>query len=104
YVGVMPAPAYLTRSSMQNEIAKRFHERTGERLKPYDSRTADEAKRAARDASKMDIYMFKGLPKSDQAALAAKMTPEEKRRYGVGGPGMTAADIRQAAPWAVSAP
>ena len=81
YVGIMPAPAYVTRSGIQNEISELYHLRTGERTKPYEAKTADAAKRAARDTSKMDVYMFKHLPKSDQAALAAKMTPAEKRRY-----------------------
>jgi hypothetical protein len=103
YVGIMPAPAYITRSSIQNQISELYHKRTGERLKPYESRAADETKRAAHDASTMDIYMFKRLPKSDQAALARKMSPAEKARYGAESV-TSAADIRQAAPWAVTAP
>jgi len=103
YVGIMPAPAYITRSSIQNQISELYHKRTGERLKPYESRTADETKRAARDASTMDIYMFKRLPKSDQAALARKMSPAEKARYGAESV-TSATDIRQAAPWAIAAP
>lgn len=82
-VGVMPAPAYVDRSAMQNRISELYHERTGERTKPYESRDADEAKRAAHDSSTMDVYMFKRLPLSDKQALAAKMTPQEKSRYGV---------------------
>jgi len=97
YFGVMPAPAYITRSAIQNEISELYHKRTGERLKPYDARTADEAKRSARDASNMDVYMFKRLPKSDQEALARKMSPEEKERYGMGG-------SSGSLPWQVNAP
>jgi hypothetical protein len=51
----------------------------------------------------MDIYMFKRLPKSDQAALARKMSPAEKARYGAESV-TSATDIRQAAPWAIAAP
>ena len=83
YFGTMPAPAYIVRSSIQNQISHLYHLRTGERTKPYEAREADAEKRAARDTSAMDVYMFKRLPKSDQAALARKMSPEEKARYGV---------------------
>ncbi len=104
YFGTMPAPAYITRTSIQNEISRLYHLRTGERTKPYAAREADAAKRAARDTSAMDVYMFKRLPKTDQAALGRKMSPQEKARYGVAGEaGLTAADVRRAAPWAVTA-
>ena len=101
YFGVMPAPAYITRSSIQNRISDLYHLRTGERTKPYEARQADQEKRSARDASKMDIYMFKRLPKSDQAALRAKMSPDEINRYfGTGGGTATRGDISQLSPWA----
>jgi hypothetical protein len=103
YVGVMPAPAYITRSAIQNEISELYHKRTGDRTKPYEAREADETKRAAHDASQMDVYMFKRLPKTDQAALAAKMSPAEKARYGVSGD-MPQGATRRVAPWAVNAP
>jgi hypothetical protein len=101
YVGIMPAPAYITRSSIQNQISELYHKRTGERTKPYEARETDVAKRAAHDASTMDIYMFKRLPQSDKDALAKKMTPAEKARYGYAGQSSataTAAGIRQTAP------
>ena len=81
FVGIMPAPAYINRSAIQNEISKLYHDRTGERLKPYEARQADAAKKKAHDSSTMDIYMFKRLPQSDKDALRKKMAPPEIRRY-----------------------
>jgi hypothetical protein len=102
YVGIMPAPAYVTRSSIQNQISELYHRRTGERVKPYEARATNAAKKATRQSGAMDVYMFKRLPQSDKDALAQKMTPEEKARYGYSG--QSAAGIRQTAPWAVTAP
>jgi hypothetical protein len=81
YFGVMPAPAYINRSAIQNKISELYHKRTGDRTKPYDSRDADALKRTAHDSSTMDIYMFKRLPASDKEALMKDMTPEEQSRY-----------------------
>lgn len=81
FVGIMPASSYINRTAIQNEISQKYHERTGERLKPYDTRQADAQKKKAHDSSTMDIYMFKRLPQSDKDALRKKMSPAEIRRY-----------------------
>ena len=81
YIGIMPAPSYIDRSPIQNKIAELYHERTGDRLKPYSARDTDAAKKQAHDSSTMDVYMFRRLPKTDQAALREKMTPAELARY-----------------------
>jgi hypothetical protein len=80
-IGVMPAPGYISQSSMQNEISELYHLRTGDRTKPYSARDVDAEKQKARDKSSMDVYMFKRLPKSDKEALAKKMTAAERARY-----------------------
>jgi hypothetical protein len=80
-VGVMPAPGYITRSPMQNEISKLYQLRTGERTKPFGSQEKDAEKKAARNKSTLDLYMFKRLPKSDKEQLRKKMSPEELKRY-----------------------
>jgi hypothetical protein len=104
YVGVMPAPAYITRSSIQNQISDLYHKRTGERLKPYGTQEADAAKRVAHQTGAMDVYMFHHLPKTDQAALAQKMSAGEKEHYGVGQSSATSTATRRPAPWAVQGP
>ena len=67
---------------MQNRITQLYRDRTGNPLKPLATRAADEAKRAGRDYSDLDRYMFGRLPASDKAALARDMSPEEHARYG----------------------
>jgi len=83
-VGVMPAPAYLNRTGIQNRISELFHLRTGEATRPYSQREADSEKRQARARSQMDIYMFKRLPEADKAALLKKMNQAELERYNHG--------------------
>ena len=81
FVGIMPAPSYINRSDIQNKIAALYHERTGDRLKPYSARDTDAAKKQAHDSSTMDVYMFKRLPATDKIALRKEMTPAERARY-----------------------
>lgn len=81
YVGIMPAPAYINRTPIQNKISDLFHLRSGEGTKPYGTQEKDAEKRAARNKSEMDIYMFKRLPTSDQQQLRKNMTREELQRY-----------------------
>ena len=81
FVGVMPAPAYITRSPIQSKIADLYHLRTGNRTKPFGTQEKDAEKRKAKNASTMDIYMFKRLPLSDRNTLRQKMSKAEKLRY-----------------------
>jgi hypothetical protein len=82
YFGVMPAPAYVNRTSVQNQIAELYAARTGERQKPYGS----QGKKSAKVYSEpMDVYMFHRLPQTDKDALAKKMNPDERSRYGAFG-------------------
>ncbi len=81
FFGVMPAPSYITRTPIQNEIAELYHKRTGDRIKPFGTEEKDAEKRQAKDKSTLDVYMWKRLPKSDKDELHKKMTTQEKSRY-----------------------
>jgi hypothetical protein len=81
YIGVMPAPANINRTRIQNKIYELYHIRTGDRTKPYGSQEQDAEKRASRNRSNLDVYMFQRLPRSDQLELRNSMTPEERSRY-----------------------
>jgi hypothetical protein len=52
YAGFNPAPAYITRSTMQNDIVNLYAKRFGGGEKPYSKRLEMEAKQAIREAEK----------------------------------------------------
>lgn len=79
YFGVMPAPAYISRTAMQNKIAELYRLRTGDRVKPHG--TENSAKRNASNKSKLDVYMWEHLPASDKKALRKEMNSSERSRY-----------------------
>ena len=72
YVGIMPAPGYITRSSIQNQISELYHKRTGEQVKPYESRTADEAKRSGGTSPKWTSTCSNGSPRPTRTPWPAK--------------------------------
>jgi len=78
YFGVMPAPNYISQSTLQNRIEQLFGERTGEPLKPYEQQFAP---KRATDPAGLYTYLFNRLPSSDKQALYKTMTPEEKSQY-----------------------